>query len=262
MAGTYMGPVELVICDCAGCLVDGPRDFSEQYPNDDGMGVKAPVVAFESVLKEYGIELSWERIREPMGLAKNDHLQQLLNSSEADRQFRDAHDREPTEDDFAAMYATLEDRLSEVVVRDELSQPIKGTSKTVHELHRAGKIIATTTGYPGEVAEALIGKLESDHGIIFDYSTHSDAVTAGRPAPWMIHKCMHNCDCYPPQAVVKVGDTATDVRAGSNAGTWTVGLYATGNDGFAALRRAGADVLIPSICQLPNAIETIENENI
>ena len=262
MAGAYAGPVELVVCDCAGCLVDGPRDLGEQYPNDDGRGVKAPVVAFESTLEEYGIELSWWRIREPMGLAKDDHLRRLLESPEADRQFRDAHGREPTDEDFAAMYATLEDRLSAVVVRDELSRPIEGVAETVAELQRAGKAVATTTGYPGAVADALVGKLETDHDVAFDYSTHSDAVTDGRPAPWMIHECMRECECYPPRTVVKVGDTAADMRAGTNAGAWTVGLYATGNDGFAALERAGADVLVPSIRPLPSAIETVENGNV
>ena len=255
------GPVELVVCDCAGCIVDGPRNLGEQYPNDDGAGVKAPVIAFESVLKEYGIELSWERIREPMGLTKDDHLRRLMNGSEADQQFRDAHDREPTEDDFAAMYTTLENRLEAIIIQDELSQPIEGVSGTVEELHQAGKAVATTTGYPGEVAAALVGKLETDHHIAFDYSIHSDAIADGRPAPWMIHECMRECDSYPPQAVVKVGDTAADIRTGINAGAWTVGFYATGNDGFTSLRRAGADVLIPSIRQLPSAIETIENGN-
>ncbi len=35
---------------------------------------------------------------------------------------------------------------------------------------------------------------------------------------------------YPPEAVVKVGDTKPDISEGLNAGTWTIGLSKTGNE--------------------------------
>ena len=41
---------------------------------------------------------------------------------------------------------------------------------------------------------------------------------------------MEKTRTYPPQAVVKVGDTLLDVEEGLNAGVWTIGLSKTGNE--------------------------------
>ena len=41
---------------------------------------------------------------------------------------------------------------------------------------------------------------------------------------------MINTGVYPPEAVVKVGDTKPDIAEGLNAGVWTIGLAKTGNE--------------------------------
>lgn len=260
MATTYHGPIEAVIFDYAGCLVDGPGDLSDEYENDDGEGVKAPVVAFEETLREYGIELGWDRIREPMGLYKKDHLRALLDTKAVRDQFRDEHGRDPAESDVEEMYDLLRSLLADVVTREEFARPIEGATDVVEELRRAGKRLANTTGYGRESAEALNAELEETHGLVLDYDTHSDSVRAGRPAPWMIQEVMNELDVFPPAAVLKVGDTTSDVREAVNAGVWSVGIYETGNDDFEELRDAGADYLIPSVRQLPQIVWKIENE--
>jgi len=48
---------------------------------------------------------------------------------------------------------------------------------------------------------------------------------------------------YPPQAVVKIGDTIADIEAGRNAGVWTVGVTKTGN--LVGLTQSELEALAP-----------------
>jgi phosphonoacetaldehyde hydrolase len=45
----------------------------------------------------------------------------------------------------------------------------------------------------------------------------------------MVFRSMENLGVYPPEAVVKIGDTIPDVEDGLNAGAWSVGVTKTGN---------------------------------
>jgi phosphonoacetaldehyde hydrolase len=259
MSEQYAGPIQLVVLDVGGCVVDGPQDLSDEYPEDDGIGVKAPVVSFDETLQEWGIDLSWEQIRKPMGLYKKDHLRELLTTAAARRQFEAEHGREWTEDDLEEMFASFSELQTEVIVREGLARPIQGARDTIETLRGYGKLISNTTGYTKNAAQALYTKLVEEYGIAFDFETHSDAVPAGRPAPWMIQQGMRELGVQETDAVIKIGDTTKDIEAGRNAGVWTVGVYSTGNDGFDELRDAGADYLIPSIRELPETVWTVEN---
>lgn len=45
----------------------------------------------------------------------------------------------------------------------------------------------------------------------------------------MIYQNAVRMKVYPLEAIVKVGDTISDIEEGLNAGTWTVGVSQTGN---------------------------------
>ncbi len=63
---------------------------------------------------------------------------------------------------------------------------------------------------------------------------------------------MEELNVYPSQAVVNVGDTVVDVESGLNAGAWSIGVAATGNetglteDEFNALGKADRATLVGS----------------
>jgi hypothetical protein len=52
----------------------------------------------------------------------------------------------------------------------------------------------------------------------------------GRPKPWMSTRVAEALDVYPLAAVVKVDDTLPGLLEGLNAGMWTVGVAASGNE--------------------------------
>ncbi len=61
----------------------------------------------------------------------------------------------------------------------------------------------------------------------------------------------------PPQACVRIGDTTVDIKAGRAAGAQTVGVL-SGFGEAAELERAGADLILESVADLPAVLGAVE----
>ncbi|HIX15927.1 MAG TPA: phosphonoacetaldehyde hydrolase [Candidatus Hungatella pullicola] len=257
--------IAMVVFDWAGTTVD--------------YGSSAPMVVFDRVFKEAGIQLSREQINGPMGLEKRAHIKQLLELEDATKQWKETYNRMWTEDDVDQLYETFEEKLAQVVA--EYSIPIDGTVETVGRLRDMGIKIGSTTGYTSQMMEGVIPRAESC-GYKPDCVVTPDVTGEGRPSPFMLFECMRELHVYPVTAVVKVGDTITDIKEGKNAGAWSVGILQGSNllgltkeeydamDQAELVKRketakekylaAGADMVIDSIKDLPEAIREIEKE--
>lgn len=253
MMARYTGPIRLVILDIAGTVCDGPQDLRHLYPNDDGLAVKGPVIVFERMFREFGMELDWATIRRPMGKFKKEHLEDILGFEHVTRQFHEVHGRDWTAEDVDRMFDMFRPTMAEVAVTPELIEPFDGIREAVDEMRAAGIKIGCDTGYPVEACEAIYRTLAQDFGIVFDVTADSENVR-GRPTPFLVYDCMVKADVYPPAAVVKADDITAGVQEGANSGAWTVGLYATGAHDHATLARAGADYLLPGARHLPSLI--------
>jgi phosphonoacetaldehyde hydrolase len=249
----YRGKVKLVVLDTAGVVCDGPQDLRAIYPNDDGKGVKAPVVAFDETLARHGIHLDWATIRKPMGLFKRTHLQRLLEDERGAAAFTNAFGHAWTEGDLDRLFEDFRPVLDDVIVREELAKPIDGANECVAALRGAGIIIGCDTGYTASASGLLNAVLARKFGLAFDVTTNAEIVK-GRPSPFMVFDCMAKADCYPVEAVVKVDDTRAGMHEGRNAGAWTVGCYESGNDTYEQLLEVEPDFLIPSIKDLPKIV--------
>ena len=250
----YTERIKLVIVDTGGTICDGPADLKHIYPDDDGLGVKSPVIPFDEALRKHGITTNWATIRKPMGLFKRDHLKVLLSDPSINEQFKKLHDRDWTEEDVDKIFADFSVILDDVIVRPELAVPIAGAKEAIDEWRAAGVLTGNTTGYTASAAQKLNAYLKEHYELYTDYPTWPERVKAGRPYPWMIFKIMSDANVYPPAAVVKIGDTKFDVAEGINAGAWTIGTYTTGNNTYDELLEAGADFVVPSIAQCPGII--------
>jgi phosphonoacetaldehyde hydrolase len=120
----------------------------------------------------------------------------------------------------------------------------------------------------------------ADQGYAPDATVCVSEVPRGRPAPFMLHAALAQLDVWPVAAVVKVGDTVSDVEEGLNAGCWTVSTVVSGNEvGLShadwtalaptrqadlraraerRLRQAGAHVTIDTVAELGRALDEIE----
>lgn len=257
--------IRLAVFDWAGTTVD--------------YGCMAPYVVFDETFKARKIYLTKAEILKPMGMEKRDHIRALLSTESATDQWQREYGRDWNENDINDMYESFEARLAEVVA--DFSEPIDGIVETVKQLRESGVIIGSTTGYTGEMMKNVIPRAKA-LGYEADYVVTPEIVGGGRPAPFMIYENMRNFKIYPPESVIKVGDTVMDILEGKNAGVWSVGVLdgssevALSKEEMAILseeelnrhRRAaidkytaaGADYIINSIKELPELIKKINEK--
>lgn len=260
-----MSAIRMVVFDWAGTTVD--------------YGSRAPLDVFREVFEEEGFSLRTEELAGPMGLEKKDHIRKLLELEQVTEGWLEKHGVTWNEQDVERLYERFEDRLKEVVA--SYSTLLPGVADTVEQLRREGLRIGSTTGYTSEMMEEVLPQAARG-GYEPDCTVTPEQVGAGRPAPFMLMECMRRCNVYPPSAVVKVGDTVVDMEEGNNAGAWTVGVAEgsslmgmnleeyeglTEEKKEAELERvarlydeAGADYIIRSIRELPDAIAAINEE--
>ena len=204
---------KLVIFDMAGTIIDH--------------GCFAPISAFVRAFGSMGIEISVAEARGPMGLHKRDHIQTLLEMPEIAARWEAVQGRCWTDDDVQQIYDTF--MPMQIQVAREHTDIIPGVPELFAELRKRDIRIAATTGYPRVVADPVWEDLEKT-GLQVDFRACSDEVPQGRPAPWLIFKCMQELNVASVADVVKVGDTVPDVAAGLNAGVRSVAITLTGND--------------------------------
>lgn len=252
--------IELVIMDWAGTTVD--------------YGCFAPVYAFEKAFQETGIPVTMEEIREPMGMLKKDHIRTMLNMTRIHTAWLDTYQKEPSEQDVERIYEIFEKKLMESLA--EYTDPKEGCLECVERLREHGIRIGSTTGYTHAMME-VVEKEAAAKGYRPDLLvTPEDAGGYGRPKPYMIFRNMQLLGAGDVRKVMKVGDTASDMQEGKNAGVYTVGVL-EGSSALGMSRKefeeldgqeqqkelerakrilmdAGADRVIRSLNELPHII--------
>jgi phosphonoacetaldehyde hydrolase len=257
-------PLHSVLFDWAGTLIDP--------------GSIAPVVVFQKIFEHQGIPVTLSQAREPMGMGKREHIAAICRMPTVESAWRERYGRAPGDPEIDELYRRfLPLQLETLAHHDRL---IEGAAEAVRELRRQGLAIGSSTGYTRALMEPLLSSARQQ-GLEVDCCICSDDVPAGRPKPWMIHLALQRLDRFPAWGAVVVDDTLVGIRAGSNAGCWTVAVSESGNemglpaDQLAAMpspqrekrreeieRRfagAGADLVIASVATLPEAISQIRD---
>lgn len=116
-------------------------------------------------------------------------------------------------------------------------------------LKEAGIKIGLDTGYPQDIQEGLVKKMEFDK--IVDGWISSYDVAEGRPYPYMIHRLMERLHIEDVRRVAKAGDSCRDMEEGKNAGCGLVIGVLSGADSAEDLLAAGADVIANCVTDLP-----------
>ncbi len=249
----YTGKIKLAVLDTAGTFCDGPQDLRHRWPEDDLRGCKAPVVPFYEVFRNFGITLSWESIRKPMGNFKPTHLRMLLALPECQEQWVSKYGRKPNEEDFEKLLAEFRPLMTKYIVDEDLAKPITGALECIRRLKEAEIYVGCDTGYYDGDSKMLNKYLEDNYGMKFDVATNSEIVQ-GRPSPFMVYDAMAKMKVWPVESVVKIDDTAAGMLCGNNAGCWTIGLYATGSNDYDKLATSKPDFLVPSVEYVPDII--------
>lgn len=255
--------IHTVIFDWAGTVID--------------YGSFAPIQALLQAFEEKNIEITLEEVRKPMGMHKRDHIKEILNMDRVQAIWQDKYSQTANEKDIDTIFEFFENNLFAYL--DEYTDPIPGVLDLVDELRNRGIKIGSTTGYTSEMMD-IVKKHAATKGYYPDYLVAADEVKKARPYPYMIYKNLLALESFPPNQVIKVGDTVSDILEGKNAGVWSVGVIKGGSqlglteqevnkltdeqyENFAKevtkqFKDAGADFVIDSIKELPTVIDKIE----
>jgi phosphonoacetaldehyde hydrolase len=240
-------------------------------------GSFAPMGVFVKAFEEFGITATIDDARGPMGMPKWDHIRTMMDMPQIAEQWEAKYGNAPSDADVDKVYEIFVP-MNEKVAAD-YAPLVPGVTDMVAALRAKGMKIGSTTGYTRSIMENVI-PVAAEQGYEPDNLICSDDLPEGRPGPLGMYKCFVDLVAYPPQAVIKVDDTAPGIAEGVAAGCVTVGVSLSGNavgktpeelaalpaDEVDALRQAatrilieaGADHVIDTVADLPALIEKLE----
>lgn len=200
--------IEAVIFDWAGTTVD--------------YGCFAPVQAFREAFLHFGVPVTMEETRAPMGMLKRDHIRTMLQMERIASEWAQVHGSSATEETTEAIYAQFEPKLLSIL--DGFAAPKPYVLDTVAALREMGLKIGSTTGYTDSMMDIVVPRA-AEQGYAPDFWISPDGVGGiGRPYPYMIFANLKTMGISSVKNVVKVGDTVSDIQEGVNAGVWSVGV--------------------------------------
>eukprot|EP01133_Synstelium_polycarpum_P002209 gene2209-2504_t len=210
----YQQPSKLqaVVLDWAGTVVD--------------FGSFAPTQIFVETFGEFGVAVSLEEARGPMGMGKWDHIRTLCNLPQIAERYRAVFDRLPTDEDVTALYERFMPLQIEKIALH--SAVIPGALEAIHTLRGQGLKIGSCSGYPA-VVMAKVVELARQNGYVADHVVATDEVPNGRPHPAQALANVIALGVSDVAACVKVDDTWPGILEGRSAGMWTVALTCSGN---------------------------------
>lgn len=251
--------VKAVVFDWAGTMVD--------------FGSFAPMKSFVAAFEAFGVDVTLDEARGPMGLPKRDHIDIMIHQPRIAQLWEQHHGRAPTDADIDAILARFEPINAQVAA--EHADLIPGALDMLNDLHRRGIKVGSTTGYTRLIMESVL-PVTAAQGYEPLNCVCSDDLIVGRPGPLGMYQSMVDLGVFPPSAVVKVDDTAPGIAEGVAAGCPTVGVALSGNhvgltvEEFAALSEdeldhlrasatamleaAGADFVIDTVADLPKLL--------
>ncbi|WP_413456809.1 phosphonoacetaldehyde hydrolase [Herbaspirillum huttiense] len=252
--------LQAVIFDWAGTLVD--------------FGSLAPTQIFVDAFKSFGIDLTLQQARGPMGLSKWQHIRVLLDDTAIAAQWQQQNGQAPTDADVDALYARF--MPMQIAKVGQYSQPIEGAAQVLAWLRGQGLKVGSCSGYPRQVLDVLL-PMAADEGIRPDHVVAGDELSAGgRPGPYMALANMLALKIDDVAGCIKVDDTVPGIEEGIRAGMWSVGISLSGNEvgltraeldalpaeditrlkaqAEARLREAGAHYVIDTVADLPQVV--------
>jgi phosphonoacetaldehyde hydrolase len=187
----------------------------------------APVRVLVDLFRSRGLKITDEEARLDMGLLKKDHIRSILKIGRVKSMWVDLFSRLPSDADVEEIFEEFVPRQLRCLT--EYSRLIPGVIEAVETMRSRGILIGSTTGYTRPMLNLLL-ECAAAQGYAPDSAVSPDDVGAGRPFPWMCYQNAIKLNVYPMEAFVKVGDTASDIEEGINAGMWTVAVARTGNE--------------------------------
>jgi len=216
--------IDLVIFDMAGTTVD-----------DVVNGIPLVLKSYDDAFRGHGVTVPMEVLNEQRGRDKWTVIRELGG--------------ERAEEIYAQFNSVLlknSDRVGEIQGASDVFRFLCG-----HDVN-----VALNTGFPRDVAEAILDHLGWEREGLIDTWTCSEDTGKSRPDPAMIHALMARLGVEDVGKVIKVDDTAKGIEEGLNAGVVTFGVL-TGTQNRERLLRAGPHAILESVRDLPRYLDAM-----
>ena len=242
-------------------------------------GSFAPMGVFIEAFAKFDIYISVDQAREPMGMAKRDHIKTILEMNDVSEKFKHVYGHDYTEADIDRIYNVFVPLNEKVAAK--YADLIPGAAEMITNLRDRDLKIGSATGYTRSIMGHVL-PVAAEQGYAPDNLVCSDEVSKGRPAPDAMHKCFEDLKITRPELVIKVDDTEPGIGEGVSAGCDTVGVSLSGNyagktpqelaqldeDEINAIRHlatekltaAGANYVIDTVAKLPALIDQLEKD--
>jgi phosphonatase-like hydrolase len=167
--------------------------------------------AFQQAFREEGIDVSREEANKVMGYPKPHAIEQLLKEKSVDP-IRITHAY------INKIHRRFLQEMLNFYRNDPNVEEKAGVSETFRALRQHNIKVAIDTGFSRDITDAIFERVGWLRDGLLDASISSDEVPNGRPHPDMIYRLMKMTGVQDVRAVVKVGDTASDMQQGTAAG--------------------------------------------
>ena len=212
----YRGKLKACILDWSGTTLDA--------------FVIAPAVAFVEVFKKWGVPITMDEARKPMGLRKDIHIKALLDDPDIKKRWEFVHHYSPNQGSVDSLYKDFIPFQKKCM--SDYTDLLPETKEVVYRLkNNYGLKIGSTTGFSRDMVDIIMCKAK-EQGYEPDVSVAGDDLQGEngvRPKPFMIYENLNQLGIHPIQSVVKVDDTISGIGESVAAGCWGVGIAAYSN---------------------------------
>jgi len=229
-------------------------DDMVEKPGVDG---KLPLIisAYEDAFRKGGVEMSFDELNDCRGRNKIEVFQEKVKKYRAGLSTKEQEDLAQKLHDNEFVPALM--------ANVQYLREMRGTSDIFRWLKDRGVYIATGSGFPQVVTDAINDKLGWRGAGLVDFGTCGGAAGGGRPKPNMINATLvaagrlpqgtdlsQRVDGFDYGILLKVGDTVADVEEGLGVGATTIAV-SSGTQSIEKLTAAKPLAVVPSVREVP-----------
>ena len=223
--------VSFLILDCSGTVMD-------RY-------VDAPAIVFREVFREFGVAISMDEARVPMGLRKDLHIKALTEMPVIAARWEAVHGAPPAQSDVDALFARFVPMQLALLRNGDYATLLPGVETVTQAMQHDGIKIGVTTGFTRAMLDILLAGARPQ-GFVPDTSVAGDEVESPRPYPFMVLKNLERLGVMnvanAMRLTVKVDDTVSGAGEGAPL-CWRVAVSKFSN--YVVDCAATADALSP-----------------
>ena len=253
--GIMEGPkIKAALFDMAGTTVD---DMVEKPMSERRLPLV--IAAYQDAFRQGGLEISYEELNDCRGRDKLEVFREIFAK----------HRTDLLTEEQGAFALQLHDEFFVPALLENVQyvREVTGTIETFKYLKDKGVFVATGSGFPKVVTDAINERLGWKDAGFIDYGTCGESAGGGRPKPNMINEILVAANLLPKgtdlsrrvkefdySIVLKVGDTVKDVQEALGVGATTIAV-SSGTQSIEKLVKAGPRLVLPGVAALSQYLE-------